>query len=76
MTTDATAIDPDNLKYAETAYGVVAYQIDGDQHATPLLLLQRLRGTMEDWDPYFIECLSKRHKVIRFDDLGVSRSGG
>jgi pimeloyl-ACP methyl ester carboxylesterase len=66
----------DLIQYAETAYGKLAYRIDGANDAEPLLLLQRFRGTIEDWDPLFTKRLSESHKVIRFDNVGVSRSEG
>ncbi|TCQ26073.1 alpha/beta fold hydrolase [Rhizobium sp. PP-CC-3G-465] len=66
----------DPIQYAETAFGKLAYRIDGAADAEPLLLLQRFRGTIEDWDPLFIERLARDHKVIRFDNVGVSRSQG
>ena len=42
----------------------------------PLLLCQRFRGTMEDWDPEFISRLAVGRQVIRFDSAGIGESEG
>jgi hypothetical protein len=34
-----------------TKDGSLAVRVDGDPHKDPLLLCQRFRGTMDDWDP-------------------------
>jgi hypothetical protein len=36
----------------------LAVRVDGDPHKAPLLLCQRFRGTMDDWDPEFVARLS------------------
>jgi pimeloyl-ACP methyl ester carboxylesterase len=59
-----------------TPFGTVAVRIDGDPEGSPLLLCQRFRGTMEDWDPEFVALLARGRKVIRFDCTGVGESDG
>jgi pimeloyl-ACP methyl ester carboxylesterase len=59
-----------------TALGSIAVRIDGDTGGPPLLLCQRFRGTMEDWDPEFIALLARGRNVIRFDSMGVGESAG
>jgi pimeloyl-ACP methyl ester carboxylesterase len=59
-----------------TPLGAIAVRIDGDPDGLPLLLCQRFRGTMEDWDPEFVMLLAKGRKVIRFDSVGVGESSG
>jgi pimeloyl-ACP methyl ester carboxylesterase len=66
----------DQIQYVETPSGKLAYRIDGDSDAAPLLLVQRFRGVIDEWDPAFIERLAAHHKVIRFDSAGVGRSTG
>jgi pimeloyl-ACP methyl ester carboxylesterase len=64
------------IQFAETKYGRLAYHIDGSVGDVPLVLLQRFRGTIDDWDPAFIASLAARRCVIRFDSAGVGRSDG
>ena len=59
-----------------TRFGKLAVRNDGDPGAPPILLCQRFRGTMEDWDPEFIACLAAKRRVIRFDSAGVGESEG
>lgn len=62
--------------YAETPYGRLALREAGPHGGIPLVLLQRFRGTMDDWDPGFIELVSADRKVIWFDSAGIGRSEG
>ena len=59
-----------------TKDGSLAVRVDGDPHKAPLLLCQRFRGTMDDWDPEFVARLSTARRVIRFDNLGIGESSG
>ena len=59
-----------------TKDGSLAVRVDGDPHKAPLLLCQRFRGTMDDWDPEFVARLSTERLVIRFDNLGIGESRG
>jgi pimeloyl-ACP methyl ester carboxylesterase len=59
-----------------TKDGSLAVRVDGDPHKDPLLLCQRFRGTMDDWDPEFVARLSTVRRVIRFDNLGIGESSG
>jgi pimeloyl-ACP methyl ester carboxylesterase len=61
-------------EFAQTRFGQIAYRVDGA--GPPLLLLQRFRGTMDDWDPAFLEPLAAMQTVIRFDNLGVGETPG
>jgi pimeloyl-ACP methyl ester carboxylesterase len=56
--------------------GWLAVRVDGDPHRAPLLLCQRFRGTMDDWDPEFVARLATARHVIRFDNLGIGESSG
>lgn len=42
----------------------------------PLVLLQRFRGTMNDWDPAFIEVLARNNRVFVFDNRGIGLTHG
>jgi pimeloyl-ACP methyl ester carboxylesterase len=54
----------------------LAVRVDGDPQKEPLLLCQRFRGTMDDWDPEFVARLATARRVIRFDNLGIGESDG
>jgi pimeloyl-ACP methyl ester carboxylesterase len=59
-----------------TKDGLLAVRFDGDPRSAPLLLCQRFRGTMDDWDPEFVARLATARRVIRFDSLGIGESSG
>src|SRR3984893_702376 len=42
----------------------------------PLVLLQRFRGTLDHWDPAFLEVLASERRVVIFDSAGVGESTG
>lgn len=64
------------VQWLDTAHGRLAWRVDGPDGGIPLLLLQRFRGTMDDWDPAFIAAIARDRRVIRFDSAGIGRSGG
>src|ERR1051325_3094128 len=41
-----------------------------------LVLLQRFRGTLDDWDPAFVATLAETHEVTMFDSVGIGQSSG
>jgi pimeloyl-ACP methyl ester carboxylesterase len=54
----------------------IAYRVIGPRSDVPLLLLNRFRGTLDDWDPALIDRIAKQRQVIMFDQPGFSRSTG
>lgn len=60
----------------QTAVGEVAVRFDGSADAPVLLLCQRFRGSMKDWDPRFLTRLSRGRRIIRFDMPGIGSSPG
>lgn len=64
------------IRWLDTEHGRIATLEDGPEGGIPLILLQRFRGTMDDWDPAFIAAVSADRKVIRFDSAGIGRSDG
>ena len=42
----------------------------------PLMLLNRFRGTMDDWDPALLNALARERRVIVFDSLGIGETEG
>lgn len=65
-----------DIEWIETSFGRLAVEVSGLQGGIPLLLLQRFRGTLDDWDPAFIAAISEDRRVIRFDSAGIGRSEG
>jgi len=61
-----TFIDVDGLK--------IAYKVIGN--GKPIIFLSRFRGTLDDWDPAFVDAVAKSYRVILFDAPGVGRSSG
>jgi pimeloyl-ACP methyl ester carboxylesterase len=53
-----------------------AYRKFGVASVVPLVLCQRFRGTMDDWDPLFLDALAAKRRVIIFDNAGVGRTSG
>ncbi|WP_422858682.1 alpha/beta fold hydrolase [Flagellimonas sp. S174] len=63
------------VKFIEVNGYQIAHRIIG-KGTPPLILFNRFRGTINDWDPSFISVLSKKNKVIVFDNLGVGSTIG
>jgi pimeloyl-ACP methyl ester carboxylesterase len=57
-------------------FGRLAFQRFGPTGGVPLVLCQRFRGTIDDWDPAFLSVLGAERDVIVFDGPGVGRSSG
>lgn len=53
-----------------------AYRRFGNPDGLPLVFLQHLTGTLENWDPAVIDPLSEDREVILFDNAGVASSTG
>jgi len=52
----------------------IAHKVIGN--GLPIIFLARFRGTLNDWDPAFVDAVAKSYQVILFDAPGVGRSGG
>src|SRR6202035_4500298 len=63
-------------KMVTTRLGKLAVRVDGGADMAPMLLCQRFRGTLEDWDPEFISRLAVGRQIIRFDSAGIGESEG
>jgi pimeloyl-ACP methyl ester carboxylesterase len=53
-----------------------AYRELGTETGTPVIFLQHLAGTLDNWDPRVIDGVAAKHRVITFDNRGVGASGG
>lgn len=62
------------IQYIQVDSLKIAYKIIGK--GKPVVFLQRFRGTMNDWDPAFLDAVAKQYKVIIFDAPGVGLSSG
>ena len=62
------------IKFVSTVFGRLAYRENGA--GRPLLLTQRYRATMDDWDPELIAKLATQRRVVWFDSAGIGRSEG
>lgn len=67
------------MKQPETLYAVIdnqkiAYRKIGK--GSPIIIANRFRGTLDTWDPLFLELLAKNNTVITFDYAGIGYSTG
>jgi pimeloyl-ACP methyl ester carboxylesterase len=61
-------------RFAESNGRKLAYRSVGV--GDPILLCNRFRGTLDSWDPGFIDALATNFTVITFDYSGLGRSTG
>lgn len=61
-------------QYADINGTKIAYRSIGK--GSPILLANRMRGTIDTWDPLFLDELARKHRVITFDYPGVGYSNG
>jgi len=54
--------------FAEINGRKIAYRSIGT--GDPIILCQRFRGNLDDWDPAFLDALSSNYNVITFDYTG------
>jgi pimeloyl-ACP methyl ester carboxylesterase len=76
----ATAVT-DSHQTAQTSFvdvnGVsLAFRRIGPSLGIPLVMLQRFRGNIDDWDPLVVDGLAYERPVVLFDGRGIGRSGG
>jgi pimeloyl-ACP methyl ester carboxylesterase len=64
-----TGIVAVGVRTAHTRLGTVGYRSFGSGPA--LLLITGYGGTMESWDPRFVDALAKHHRVVIFDNAGI-----
>ncbi len=53
-----------------------AYRDTGGDGAVPLVLLQHVRGNLDNWDSALIDALAATRQVVTFDNAGVGGSTG
>lgn len=52
------------------------YRKTGDHQGIPIVLLNHLTGTLDNWDPRVVDGLATQHTVITFNTRGVGSSEG
>lgn len=63
-------------QYVQAQSARFAYRRFGTGTGVPLVLALRFRGTMDHWDPAFLDRLGSERDVIIFDNIGHSKSSG
>ena len=66
QTTETLYADIDGLQIAYRKFG------SGD----PIIFANRFRGTLDTWDPLFLELLAEKNTVVQFDYPGIGYSEG
>lgn len=61
-------------EFAEINEKKLAYRTIGK--GQPIVLVNRFRGTLDTWDPLFLDKLAENYKVITFDFTGIGSSRG
>ncbi|MEV0446077.1 alpha/beta hydrolase [Streptomyces spectabilis] len=54
----------------------VAYRMFGPEGTRPLVLLNRFRAGLDDWDPLLLAHLARERQVVVFDSAGIGYSEG
>lgn len=60
------------IRVVRTSDGAVAYRLVGS--GPPLVLVMGYGGSMEVWDPQFIDALAHRFTVVIFDSAGIGKT--
>jgi pimeloyl-ACP methyl ester carboxylesterase len=75
MSTRYLADKAENLT-VEGPSATFTYRRMGPRGGTPLVLLHRFRGTIDWWDPEFLDLLAADHDLIVFDNVGIGYTTG
>jgi pimeloyl-ACP methyl ester carboxylesterase len=67
--TSSTSIVAAPVLTAHTSLGSVAYRVVGA--GQPLVMVMGYAGTMEAWDPRFVDTLARHYRVVVFDNAGL-----
>jgi pimeloyl-ACP methyl ester carboxylesterase len=57
---------------AHTSDGTVGYRTVGA--GPPLVMIMGYSGSMDTWDPSFVDALGRAHRVVIFDSAGIGRT--
>lgn len=61
-------------RYVQIGADRIAFRAIGK--GSPVVLANRMRGTLDTWDPLFLDTLADSHTVITFDYPGIGYSEG
>jgi pimeloyl-ACP methyl ester carboxylesterase len=75
-THDAVSVPTQYLEVDGVRYAYRALGPDAPLDPTPLVFLHRFRGTLDDWDPAFVDAMAATRSVILFSDAAVGSSTG
>ena len=64
-----TGIAAAPVRVAHTTLGTVGYRVAGS--GPPLVLIMGYGGTMQTWDPRFVNTLAMHNRVVIFDNAGI-----
>lgn len=74
MTAEAQTALTSKTQFAEVSGRKLAYRSIGK--GDPIILVNRFRGTLDTWDPLFLDKLAENFRVITFDYTGIASSTG
>ena len=74
--TNATDVETKHLNVGAVSYAYRELRPTQLADPTPLVFLHRFRGTLDDWDPAFVDELARTRHVILFSDAAVGSSTG
>ncbi|SFD09640.1 alpha/beta fold hydrolase [Flavobacterium phragmitis] len=74
MSTSKINATNSETQYATFSDRTIAYRSIGE--GNPIILINRFRGTLDTWDPLFLDLLAVKHQVITFDYSGIGYSTG
>ena len=66
-----SAANAARTEYVDIGRTRYAYRRFGRRSPVPLVLLQRYRGTMDDWDPLFLDLIAEKRELILLDNAGA-----
>jgi pimeloyl-ACP methyl ester carboxylesterase len=73
---NAINVETKHLKVGDVSYAYRELRPTTLADPTPVIFLHRFRGTLDDWDPAFVDELAKTRHVILFSDAAVGSSTG
>jgi pimeloyl-ACP methyl ester carboxylesterase len=74
--TNATTVETKHLQVGNVSYAYRELRPAKLADPTPVVFLHRFRGTLDDWDPAFVDALARTRHVILFSDAAVGSSTG
>ena len=73
---NATNVETKHLRVGDVSYAYRELRPTNLADPTPVVFLHRFRGTLDDWDPAFVDELAKTRHVLLFSDAAVGSSTG